>query len=274
MDYLDRSEYAALVAAIRANPRDDLPRLALCDWLEELERDDATDHAEFIRTQIEIAKKQCRTCDEYADEPCHCEDKGRFDALRQREFQLLCHSEGQYDANWMRWCWAEDRDPENGIPRRKGRLGGFAGYPSPPSLGHDGYLAKVATGGWDGLIRQTFVRGFVGKLECSLAEWQRSGEEIVASQPIQQVILSDRWAYGSEFGFGWDYDISPVDQPNVLPGDVWERLPPCPYGAILRRGHYFSPLVAAKAVSYVLVGDARKKLGLPKLYIPEFDESL
>jgi uncharacterized protein (TIGR02996 family) len=46
---------AALLAAIAANPDDDLPRLVYADWLDE---NDRPLRAEFIRLQIEIAHKE------------------------------------------------------------------------------------------------------------------------------------------------------------------------------------------------------------------------
>jgi uncharacterized protein (TIGR02996 family) len=46
-------EERALWAAIRANPRDDTPRLVYADWLQE---NGGEDRAEFIRVQIELAK--------------------------------------------------------------------------------------------------------------------------------------------------------------------------------------------------------------------------
>ncbi|MBY0456947.1 MAG: TIGR02996 domain-containing protein, partial [Gemmataceae bacterium] len=45
----------ALLAAVAANPADDLPRLVYADWCDE---NDRPVRAEFIRLQIEIAKKE------------------------------------------------------------------------------------------------------------------------------------------------------------------------------------------------------------------------
>jgi uncharacterized protein (TIGR02996 family) len=60
---------AALLAAIRAAPEDDAPRLIYADWLDEHGQ---PERAEFIRVQCELARH------ESAD-------------LRQREAQLLAH---------------------------------------------------------------------------------------------------------------------------------------------------------------------------------------
>src|SRR5439155_15011937 len=61
------SDREALLAAIRAAPDDDLPRLVYADWLEEtagslppMERPSAGDRAAFIRLQVEAARgEQC-----------------------------------------------------------------------------------------------------------------------------------------------------------------------------------------------------------------------
>lgn len=59
------SDREALLAAIRATPADDLPRLVYADWLEEngeslppLERKSARDRAGFIRAQVEAARAE------------------------------------------------------------------------------------------------------------------------------------------------------------------------------------------------------------------------
>jgi uncharacterized protein (TIGR02996 family) len=70
----------ALLAAILASPDDDLPRLVYADWLDE-HGDPA--RAEFIRTQIELAKL-----------PDH---DPRFRALEDREHELLC----EHEVGWI-----------------------------------------------------------------------------------------------------------------------------------------------------------------------------
>jgi uncharacterized protein (TIGR02996 family) len=56
MHYTDRSEWAAHLAGIIEQPADDVRRLVLCDWLEELGEDEAAARSEFIRVQCELAK--------------------------------------------------------------------------------------------------------------------------------------------------------------------------------------------------------------------------
>src|SRR6476659_1135869 len=61
------SDESALLAAIRAAPEDDAPRLVYADWLDEHGQ---PERAEFIRVQIELARR---------DAP----------ALRRRQAELL-----------------------------------------------------------------------------------------------------------------------------------------------------------------------------------------
>lgn len=67
--YHGRPEWAALRAAVRAAPSDDLPRLVAADWLDERGE---PERAEFIRLQVEAARQKhrhtggragCRACE-------------------------------------------------------------------------------------------------------------------------------------------------------------------------------------------------------------------
>jgi uncharacterized protein (TIGR02996 family) len=50
------SDEAALLAAIREHPEDDVPRLAYADWLEEQGGESNTDRAEYIRLEMQLAR--------------------------------------------------------------------------------------------------------------------------------------------------------------------------------------------------------------------------
>ena len=50
------SDRDALLAAIRANPEEDTPRLMFADWLDELGGEANQARAEFIRLQCELAQ--------------------------------------------------------------------------------------------------------------------------------------------------------------------------------------------------------------------------
>ena len=109
----DHPEYLALLAAVKAQPSDDLPRLVMADWLDE-HGEEA--RAEFIRVQCEMKRGDCPKCKgegsivvwaQYdpvgADippngyiEPCpRCGEKG---TLEERNEQLLSDHA---------WQWAD-----------------------------------------------------------------------------------------------------------------------------------------------------------------------
>ena len=85
----------ALLAAVRENPADDLPRLMLADEIELAE----PERAEFVRVQVELSRREwvcegCRPGRVYCYEGCpDCDDHS---ALRRRERELL-------DEHWSGW---------------------------------------------------------------------------------------------------------------------------------------------------------------------------
>ena len=74
------AEAAALLRAIRDCPDDDLPRLALADWLEEA---GDPDRAAFLRAQVELSRL--------------AEDDPRRPELEDREHELLA----EHEADWL-----------------------------------------------------------------------------------------------------------------------------------------------------------------------------
>lgn len=86
------TEEQALLAAVKAHPDDDLPRLVLADWLDEQGQPDC---AEFIRLQVELAKLQ----DESEILPEH---DGRRVILETREAELLEEYHNQWIGPWKR----------------------------------------------------------------------------------------------------------------------------------------------------------------------------
>jgi uncharacterized protein (TIGR02996 family) len=85
---------AAFLEAICAAPDDDTPRLVYADWLEE---HGDRDRAEFIRVQIELARRG--ECDPSAT------------PLREREYQLLARHEREWLAHLAPWraTWLRNR---------------------------------------------------------------------------------------------------------------------------------------------------------------------
>jgi uncharacterized protein (TIGR02996 family) len=115
----------ALLAAIRAAPEDDLPRLAYADWLEESGDAPAALRAEFIRVQIELARVG--------------EDDLRYPELRRREAELL----EDHKDEWVR------AEMPPGIAVSEGGFGrgfqrGFAAEPWCPASAFLEYGADLA----------------------------------------------------------------------------------------------------------------------------------
>jgi uncharacterized protein (TIGR02996 family) len=79
---------AALLAAVRADPADDLPRLVYADWLEERGE---VERAELIRVQVELSLLQAASSVDYAYCAAGGSDKTscRTCNLKQRECELL-----------------------------------------------------------------------------------------------------------------------------------------------------------------------------------------
>ena len=192
----------ALLAAICADPADDLPRLAYADWLEE--HDDAA-RAEFVRVQCELAR--------LPHGPGHilgamrdpsvervgrlCQVVARADALRRRERELL----GAYYG------------PPGGV-RHAGRLA-FAGAAfRPVALRPEEQL--------------TFRRGFVAAITCTLAVWLKHGPSLVKAAPLEEVRVSDRRPAGPlpwhARSFAW-FRASHSDDRDDLPPALHDLLP-------------------------------------------------
>lgn len=78
-------EMVALLAACRARPADDLPRLVLADWLDE---NGQPERAEFVRIQVEVSHPTA--------------DVARIRGLKKREADLLSEYEGEWAGGYQR----------------------------------------------------------------------------------------------------------------------------------------------------------------------------
>ena len=178
MSVIDHPDYRGFLAAIRATPADDLPRLALADWL-----DERGEHAraEFIRVQCELA---------------------RMDEA----------GEGEIDPNEGHTCWQSPCPVCELVTRRKGlakraralitelRPAIRDGLPRPfalsaasrrshelewgvcsgrhfPEFSTDDYMLGVG-------------RGFVEAVACPAAVWLAHADAIRATHPITAVTLT------------------------------------------------------------------------------------
>jgi uncharacterized protein (TIGR02996 family) len=93
-DVYAEPEYAALIAAVRADHEDDVRRLAVADWLAERGEHD---RAEFVRVQVEVGRVNP------AQHAVRCNCKGC--QLRRREDDLLTRLADHFRPA-VPWSWA------------------------------------------------------------------------------------------------------------------------------------------------------------------------
>jgi uncharacterized protein (TIGR02996 family) len=154
------SDRESFVAAIAANPADDLPRLVFADWLDE---HGDPERAEFIRTQIRW----------------HHADGEEKQLLRSRAHDLLRE-------HWERWfgpfILALDSADHTGRRYR------YAGALNPP------HVFPTSTAREDApLTRLDFARGFVSNIDLDLNRW-RAGASLVEAfghEPVTVLNCSD-----------------------------------------------------------------------------------
>lgn len=186
-------DYRALLRAVLSAPEDDVPRLVLADWLEE---HFATERAEFIRIQCELAGLPPCGLVGLAPSDClesrfvslddRCGPCDRRDALRRRERAL-------YDRHgWPGW------------------------WPGPATLFHP--AARPPLG--------AFRRGFLHSVTCPAADWLRSGDAIRRQHPVGRVRLTDRpelatWRTAAGASYGWALAGDP-DPDWCLPFDAFD----------------------------------------------------
>ncbi|MBA4067021.1 MAG: hypothetical protein C0501_25585 [Isosphaera sp.] len=156
-------DWAALRAAVVADPDDDTTRLAAADFLQE---NGDPDRAAFIRVQVELARVEAAG-----------EGKGlAADELRAKERAFL----GPLAMHRVWWAMAEC-----------------------PELVRMDYAAgrlEVAAGGVD---RLAWRRGFVDGVRCPAGVWLRHGRAVRQRNPVTGVTLSgcdrvtrDQWYAG------------------------------------------------------------------------------
>jgi uncharacterized protein (TIGR02996 family) len=140
----------ALLAAIIENPDEDTPRLAYADEIQETD----AERAEFIRVQVEIARRPRLDCGGVQCDRCQFPTgfhrytkrcRGEVCRLRQREYYT--------SFRYVVWNWTR------GIP---------------PGA------------------QPSFRRGFVEKIVLRADWWVAHGPHIVTRYPITEIRLSDR----------------------------------------------------------------------------------
>lgn len=156
------SDLDLLIRAIKSNPDDDLPRLALADLLEE---GGESDRAELIRVQIAFHQSRCQSKPESSDAHRYfCDDSDcQHCNLDSRASDLL-----QMRDVAMGWIRIEDSNESRWV-------------------GSSRFLGSADPENW-----AFWVRGFVDSVGCSIDDWLRHGPSICAANPIRFVDLRDR----------------------------------------------------------------------------------
>lgn len=232
-DILEHSEYIAQVKGIIAQPKDDLPRLVLADWLEEHGQPEL---AEFIRVQCELAKVDTgkrgwqfiadgSSID--AEHRAVRDDNPHIERLQRREMELW-NTPGFADKfTSLTTCVLPDSK------KTQFHLG--TGY---------GPLLTVRRGLL--IVR----RGFVAEVHCRLADWcggaclwidRRDdhdgcphcsgtgripgiGESVVAHHPVETVRVTNKAPTETGSGWAW-WRHTGLDDTDILPVEVFDRLP-------------------------------------------------
>jgi uncharacterized protein (TIGR02996 family) len=192
---------AHLLAAVRAHPDEDTPRLVYADWLQEYGDDADRARAEFIRVQVELAKVPPPPDDgtvvpsRYVCEHCMAVTPFESDTSSRPRMCWNCHS---YSVRKLRA--ADDHAERRAALRARERELLAGDYP--PIRGN---RVRFLQGGgeernpyaWIGMAGYAmdwceFRRGFVEHVTCSGDDWCAHADAILASHPVRAVTLT-RW---------------------------------------------------------------------------------
>lgn len=184
MSVYDSDDWRGFLAAIRANPGDDTPRLIAADWLDDGCRDPA--RAEFIRVQVEIASMRTPPdCTRRVEDgweprmghPSNDQMKGALPYwdLRRRERELLGREPDQFvGAAEMTWL--------------------------PPGLRDYWRELWINTDHDRLVVPWEWVRGFVSAVAMPGDDWVRHADAILARHPVESVTLTTTSAFHGSIG--------------------------------------------------------------------------
>lgn len=219
------TEGDALIRSVLADPADDAPRLIYADWLEERGR---AEDAEFIRVQIELARRGF-------DGGLHTDEQGH---LRHAPPHIADLTARQLE------LWADGF----GRPDLPATMSNWSAYP-------------MSTLGTQLRVR----RGFVERVTCQTDEFLGVAGSLFARQPVTEVRLADRVLpfmrpAGPEFRGGFRWLIRPADAEHLtgfwLPEGIAEHLNE------VGTGLYRSADEAEAALSRACVRYGRAAVGL------------
>lgn len=161
----------ALLAAVRAHPDDDNPRLAYADWLDDLMTPEATARAAFIRVE-------CRLARDFAGTAAGCPTPIR--------------AGHQTPAHGLRVGTVVG--PCNACEACRERAGLWAAWRESQGPKEPGAFAANC---WEWFARHltwadhfTTARGFVEHVTCPAADWLAHGDAVIAANPVRRVRLT------------------------------------------------------------------------------------
>lgn len=200
------TEDTALLARIIDNPADDAPRLVYADWLDETGQ---CERAEFIRVQIELAKKYPGWSGVPADDTIAAKEP--YAALARREREL----------------WNASR--LNGAPHPWIGTLGFR-IRSNWLSSHDEPVMTIHPDGQRVELR--LARGFPSHVSCPMAFWMAHGPAIVRAAPVERVTVTDKRpnlirSRADRRCWQWDFEIAGVPpRTHDLPKTLWRAIAP------------------------------------------------
>lgn len=245
-----------LLAAILDDPTDTALRLIYADHLDE---QGEADRAEFIRCQIELALP--RPEDAFA--------RGSDEWRREHSTRLIEEMAMAMARSETRRQYLRRRERELLLRRNlRASLWPFDALDPNPSL------VPIGTAFQPDARRAVAIvaRGFVERVTCTQALWIAHGAEIVGSQPVCAVTLSDRepsdWMASASIGFAWT--VKTNNQVETL-GDIGRDLFKCLRGNITSANTWWKSYETAdeakQALSHACVRWARAKAKLPELEV-------
>jgi uncharacterized protein (TIGR02996 family) len=222
------TEEQALVRWILTDPADDLPRLVYADWLDE--------NAKLLSPCPHCGggrpgewmyavnrDGECATCDGALFQS---DGRGkRAAAIRAMVHLVATFADpepfdfvarwGTHDPHYLAACeWLCGGLSDAAL---MGVVGGHC-------RGVEGAYVwnRDASDGDEWGLRVMWERGFVARVECDLATWERHGAALVAAFPLEEVRLTADHLY--RHGHYLDGVPYCAIEPNHLPGDVWDAI--------------------------------------------------
>lgn len=196
----------ALLAAVLANPQDDVVRAAYADHCRENGQEELAD---FIEVQLELAK--------LPTEPKKGAEVGSADwhVLGMHESTILPPRQS------CRWCDLRRSECRLWQTVDKKR---FAPWHD-DLIVFSSHASAVAKFRLDERGSQVVVRrGFVAEVRCSLADWYGIGPDVVNSCPVDRVVMTDRWSSPVLTSSGrpsWNWYTGTTENSPYLPVDVF-----------------------------------------------------